>query len=565
MVVEKSSPIMDPIQKENVERKLSLRNMCSVKLTNMPKRYNYTALVELVPDMTACRILYDSVSRRPKNHCYIEFSSNEAAIKCAQKLNNAEFLGKKIQASTGADLSESADDYIPLSILLYNLHWKTSKGEIAKHFPTSKSIDIVTKTKKGNVDKRQPGVAKLTFNTIDESISSVDEKQGCIIHGRRVSIHFCPKQSKSKVIGLTVYGFKKDTTESEVRAIFPQANKVDLFPLGGFAVLHYDLFEDCKLDRKNALGAEMKGRKLRVLYKYQTEEKKDLTVKKQTREASGASTSLIFVKNLGRNATEEQIASLFPNTKIVSMPKKGKACRGYAIIDCKSVISARRFLAKPQMLNGRKLVIEPASAKKTVLVNALRAYNITQAWSSIDLVHFPHYKLCVGLFCDVASAMDLNAQVQAEKLPYPADLCAILDADYIVDLIQVESAAAQALVNRSGGKLQGKGVFSTELLACLHPKHSIKEAVATFGVKYSTQRVLVVLLQTPDVPSPDLDKMNAFLPGKLGDLSSLYECFDQEKVSDIYGISGTEFERHEGEKAYVLSVLTRMSASLLSR
>lgn len=133
------------------------------------------------------------------------------------------------------------------------------------------------------------------------------------------------------MVGLTVYGFKKDTTEAEVRAIFPQANKVDLYPLGGFAVLHYDIFEDCKLDRKNAMGVEAKGRKLRVLYKYHTEEQNDQKSKKQARAKPEARTSLIFVKNLGRNATEEEVAALFPNTKIVSMPKKGKACRGYVI------------------------------------------------------------------------------------------------------------------------------------------------------------------------------------------------------------------------------------------
>lgn len=141
-----------------------------------------------------------------------------------------------------------------------------------------------------------------------------------------------------------------------------------------------------------------------------------------------------------------------------------------------------------------------------------------------------------------------------------------LIAELIIDFcLKIESAAAQALTNRSGGKLQGKGVFSTELLACLHPRHSIKEALTTFGVKNSTRRVLLVLLQTPDVPAPDLDNINVFLPGKLGDLSSLYGNFDQDKVSDIYGITGTEFERYGEEKAYVLSVLTRMSASLLSR
>lgn len=81
--------------------------------------------------------------------------------------------------------------------MLYNLHWKTSKGEIAKHFPTSKSIDIIKKMKGSHAEKRQSNVAKLTFNTIDEVISSVDEKQGCNIHGRRVSVHFCPRQTKA--------------------------------------------------------------------------------------------------------------------------------------------------------------------------------------------------------------------------------------------------------------------------------------------------------------------------------------------------------------------------------
>lgn len=125
-----------------------------------------------------------------------------------------------------------------------------------------------------------------------------------------------------------MYGLKKDITETEVRAVFPQANKIDLFPLGGFAVLHYELFEDCKLDRKNALGAEVKGRKLRIMYKYGQEEKKKLKAEKVLKETSESRTSLLFVKNLGRSATEEHVANLFPNAKIVSMPKKGKACRG---------------------------------------------------------------------------------------------------------------------------------------------------------------------------------------------------------------------------------------------
>lgn len=116
MCSEKQTQIMDPVQRVLIEKKLSLKNMRSVKLTNMPKRYNYSGLVELAPEMTACRILYDSVSRRPKNYCYLEFSSNEVALQCINKLNGAEFRGKKLNASIGADLSESAGTLTSLLI-----------------------------------------------------------------------------------------------------------------------------------------------------------------------------------------------------------------------------------------------------------------------------------------------------------------------------------------------------------------------------------------------------------------------------------------------------------------
>ena len=131
-----------------------------------------------------------------------------------------------------------------------------------------------------------------------------------------------------KIVGLTVYGFKKSTTEEEVRTLFPQANSVQLFPLGGFAVLHYDLFEDCKLDRKNALGAEVGKRKLRIVFKYHSDNLEQPEPASALKASAETLTSRIFVKNLGRSATEEQLLKLFPNTKIISMPKKGKACRG---------------------------------------------------------------------------------------------------------------------------------------------------------------------------------------------------------------------------------------------
>nr|CDS15656.1 nucleolin [Echinococcus granulosus] len=363
--------IRDPIQRESLAKRLVLRNMCSVKLSNLPKRYNYSALLELVPDMVACRVFYDPISRKPKNYVYVELSSNEIALKCVNKVNNKEFQGKRLNASVGGGLSECVDDYIPCSLRLYNLHWKTTKGEVARHFPGSISINIPTRMGRSCVDRRQSGVANLMFGTVEEAIAAVDEKQGCVIRGRRVSVHFCPKKVKSKIIGLVVYGLKKTTTEDEVRALFPQASKVEMYPLGGFAVLHYALIEDCKLDKKNAMGAELKKRKLKIVFKFQSGNHEEMRPEAITEAKQKNPSPLIFVKNLGRSATEEQVSSLFPKAKIVSMPRKGKACRGYAILDCKSVIAAKRILAKSYVFEGRTLVVQPASGKKFELKRSI--------------------------------------------------------------------------------------------------------------------------------------------------------------------------------------------------
>ncbi|EUB64816.1 hypothetical protein EGR_00085 [Echinococcus granulosus] len=244
--------------------------MCSVKLSNLPKRYNYSALLELVPDMVACRVFYDPISRKPKNYVYVELSSNEIALKCVNKVNNKEFQ-------------------------------------------------------------------------VEEAIAAVDEKQGCVIRGRRVSVHFCPKKVKSKIIGLVVYGLKKTTTEDEVRALFPQASKVEMYPLGGFAVLHYALIEDCKLDKKNAMGAELKKRKLKIVFKFQSGNHEEMRPEAITEAKQKNPSPLIFVKNLGR----------------------------YAILDCKSVIAAKRILAKSYVFEGRTLVVQPASGKKFELKRSI--------------------------------------------------------------------------------------------------------------------------------------------------------------------------------------------------
>ncbi len=88
------------------------------------------------------------------------------------------------------------DDFNTRSIKLTNLHWKTSKGEVSRHFPKAASINLLTKDKNGRLDRRQPGIAIVSFGTDQEALSAVDEKQGCVIHGRKVSVMFSNKRAK---------------------------------------------------------------------------------------------------------------------------------------------------------------------------------------------------------------------------------------------------------------------------------------------------------------------------------------------------------------------------------
>ena len=102
--------IKDPIHRESMARRIAMRNICSVKITNLPNKCGYSDLLELVPDMVACRVYCDPVSRKSSSRAYIEFSSNEDALKCVNKLRNSIFQTKPLDVSIGGDLSESVGE-----------------------------------------------------------------------------------------------------------------------------------------------------------------------------------------------------------------------------------------------------------------------------------------------------------------------------------------------------------------------------------------------------------------------------------------------------------------------
>ncbi|VDL92526.1 unnamed protein product [Schistocephalus solidus] len=462
----------DPLIRDTLCEMLTMRNLCTIKLEGLPKGYNYLSLLELAPDMVACRIPHIAICHRPARTAFLEFSSHESAL-------------------------SNQHDYNVLEVRVSNLHKKTGKGELTRHFPNAATIAL--KDGKSGRTKQGIGVAVISFGTPAEAVAAVNEKHGCVVRGRRVSVLFERKKSPKFVFllpyafrsvqGLIVYGLKRSTKESEVRAIFPQAEAIEIFPLGGFAKLRYAAFEDCKLDKKNASTVKFRGRQLKVAYLWNHSVGGNIDDKPMPQ---GLPSCRVFVKNLGRTANEEQ------------------------------------------------------------------------DWHKIVPVLFPKHCLNLALLSGIASPLEVNERLQNGKLQLRAETTVMVNAEYIVGEAQVEAAAVQALANRASQKLQGKGPLSSEFLACLHPRHSINEAVSVFGVNKDTKYVLFVVISLVEETLVSLDDLCQLLSAKPEEITSLSTIANKQKVCAAYNVSVAELDAAPDENLGMLqSILTKMSVGML--
>lgn len=104
------------------------------------------------------------------------------------------------------------------------------------------------------------------------------------------------------------------------------------------------------------------------------------------------------------------------------------------------------------------------------------------------------------------------------------------------------------------------------MFACLHPRHSIKDAVSAFGVNEKTSRLLIVVLSTTETSTPKFVDVCRAVGGKSVDVLTLYDSFNRDKVSEIYTISENEREAcGSSKKQFIYNILTRMSVGVLTR
>lgn len=100
------------------------------------------------------------------------------------------------------------------------------------------------------------------------------------------------------------------------------------------------------------------------------------------------------------------------------------------------------------------------------------------------LPQFPDYEINVSLYENVQNAADIQSRVA--ELPY-----AFIDANMICSVEQLTAAIYRTLMESTYNRLRTK-TFHSEVLLALSPTSNIGEAFKKFGVKSTSERLIVV-------------------------------------------------------------------------
>ncbi|KAF5396191.1 hypothetical protein PHET_11072 [Paragonimus heterotremus] len=200
---------------------------------------------------------------------------------------------------------------------------------------------------------------------------------------------------------------------------------------------------------------------------------------------------------------------------------------------------------------------------------------MSKQWQKHTLDLFPTHGLTIGYWLDVSNSNDLHKMILNKQLPVPRSMtCIVIDAKYIIDVMQIETAVTQALLHISSHSMVTREL-ATEVLYCLSPTRSLNQALRFFSANSSTKRVLVVMIYPKNEPdtSSALDRCQSefehIVCGRIAheDLINLKEGIVD--AAELYGISSEELtiinQSYCPHSELVDAILTRMSARELSR
>ncbi|VDQ09434.1 unnamed protein product [Trichobilharzia regenti] len=327
---------------KEIQSILELRNQCTVKIHGLPAKTSITELETLVPGAKAYRLPWINYLHRCHGFAYIEFESEEDAVMHKERLNNQPYGDRALKASIGKFISECVE------ILVNN-------------------------------DKRRPGTAHLTFASEEDAVNALKSRHGCSLRGRKTSVLFHMKTSKTSKNCLVVRGLSKNVSENDVLAVFPQASTANINRFRGEAQLMYDLEEDCLLDQKQAKNVVIGGHKVEVIA---------VSVNKQSVSHPTPNVTKHTDSNVERNVSsgividrctlplsEESVRELFPDAINICVPTQLGTQNGVAYVEFASLSQAERAV---RSADSKTMRVRMANPKRLKFLGITKKFTLKQ-------------------------------------------------------------------------------------------------------------------------------------------------------------------------------------------
>lgn len=143
-------------------------------------------------------------------------------------------------------------------------------------------------------------------------------------------------------------------------------------------------------------------------------------------------------------------------------------------------------------------------------------------------------KLCCVLLTNVTNCMALKNQLVSGELQ-----CTIINAKYIVDVLQVSVAANKALLSDSQKKLNTKSLY-TEILFNLSITRNISQSLVKFGIDDKCSEILIVTVGEEGPAKIALQAVLSKVEGSLVNIDELKNLVDITSVQKLYKINENE-------------------------
>ncbi|KAI9089806.1 kinase binding protein CGI-121-domain-containing protein [Phlyctochytrium arcticum] len=147
-----------------------------------------------------------------------------------------------------------------------------------------------------------------------------------------------------------------------------------------------------------------------------------------------------------------------------------------------------------------------------------------------------------ALFTNVNNSADIKQKVIKGDPSVP--ICAMLNAQKIIDIFQIQMACLRAVQNERQGTMKARTLYA-EVLFSLSPTVNINDALRQFGIADNATSLLVVLVQDDAPDAETLNELSALIAGDATPIERLPELSDLPAIRKTYKLSNTVSDREE--------------------